>query len=59
MLTDRFCRPMAFLLTGGQAADCTAVDTLLDQMPLTVILRGDKEYGSDAPAARLKARAPR
>src|SRR6266481_8677946 len=31
-LTDRFCRPMAFLLTGGQVADCTAADTLLDRL---------------------------
>jgi hypothetical protein len=30
-LTDRFCRPIAFLLTGGQVADCIAADALLDQ----------------------------
>jgi transposase len=36
-LTDRFCRPLAFLLTGGQVADCTAADALLDQMAAAVI----------------------
>ena len=30
-LTDGFCRPLAFLLTGGQVADCTAADALLEQ----------------------------
>ena len=37
-LTDACCRPIAFLLTGGQVADCTAADTLLDQRPAAVIL---------------------
>ena len=41
-LTDRFCRRIAFLLTGGQVADCTAAETLLEQMPATTILHGDK-----------------
>ena len=29
-LTDQLCRPIAFLLTGGQVADCIAADELLD-----------------------------
>jgi hypothetical protein len=41
-LTDPDCRPLAFLLTGGQVADCTAADALLEQMPETSILHGDK-----------------
>jgi hypothetical protein len=41
-LTGRFGRPLAFLLTGGQVADCTTADDLLDQMPAAVILNGDK-----------------
>jgi hypothetical protein len=51
-LTDAFCRPIAFLLTGGQVADCTAADRLLDQMPQTEILHGDKGYdsGTEHPA---------
>ncbi len=47
-LTDRFCRPVEFLLTGGQIADCTAADTLLDQISTAEILHGDKGYDSDA-----------
>ncbi|MGR7996924.1 IS5 family transposase [Xanthobacter sp. ZOL 2024] len=47
-LTDRKCRPIAFLLTGGQVADCTAAATLLQQMPKARILHGDKGYDSNA-----------
>src|SRR5215469_16629791 len=53
-LSDRFCRPFAFLLTGGQVADCTAADTLLDQMPPAVILNGDKGY-SDAVRRKIQS----
>ncbi|ESY09249.1 MULTISPECIES: IS5 family transposase [unclassified Mesorhizobium] len=55
-LTDRFCRPIAFLLTGGQVADCTAADTLLDQMPAAVILHGDKGYDSDAVRRKIESK---
>lgn len=47
-LTDRDCRPIAFLLTGGQVADCTAGSVLLQQMPAARILHGDKGYDSNA-----------
>jgi transposase len=47
-LTDRYCRPIAFLLTGGQVADCTAGAALLEQMPAVQILHGDKGYDSNA-----------
>ena len=47
-LTDGLCRPIAFLLTGGQVADCTAGDVLLEQMPKSRILHGDKGYDSNA-----------
>ena len=40
--------PIAFLLTGGQVADCTAIDTLLEPMPATAIPHGDKGYDRDA-----------
>ena len=46
-LTDAECRPVAFLLTGGQIADCTAGAVLLEQMPRSAILHGDKGYDSD------------
>jgi transposase len=54
-LTDRFCRPIAFLLTGGQVADCTAADTLLDQMPATLVLHGDKGYDTNAVREKIEA----
>jgi len=55
-LTDRFCRPLAFLLTGGQVADCTAAETLLDQMPAAEILHGDKGYDSDAVRCKIEGK---
>ena len=54
-LTDTACRPIAFLLTGGQVADCTAADSLLDQMPQTRILHGDKGYDSDAVRRKIES----
>ena len=53
-LTDAFCRPIAFLLTGGQVADCTAADTLLEHMPHTDILHGDKGYDTNAVRAKIE-----
>ena len=47
-LTDAECRPVAFLLTGDQIADCSAGAVLLEQMPRSAILHGDKGYDSDA-----------
>ncbi len=41
-LTDRFCRPLAFLLTGGQAADCKAGALLLERLPACRIVLADK-----------------
>ena len=46
-LTDRFCRLLAFLLTGGQAADCTAGALLLERLPACRIVLADKGYDSD------------
>ncbi len=55
-MTDRFCRPVAFLLTGGQVADCIAADTLLDQMSTASILHGDKGYDSDAVRRKIESK---
>ena len=41
------CRPVAFLLTGGNVADCTAGEVLIDRMPPTSLLNADKGYDSD------------
>ena len=53
-LTDSECRPLAFLLTGGNVADCTAADILLDRMPATSILHGDKGYDSNAVRRKIE-----
>ena len=55
-LTALACRPIAFLLTGGQVADCTAADTLLDQMPAATILHGDKGYDTNAVRRKVESR---
>jgi transposase len=55
-LTDGLCRPIAFLLTGGQVADCIAADALLEQMPATAILHGDKGYDSDAVRRKIESK---
>ena len=54
-LTDPDCRPIAFLLTGGQVADCTAADALLDRMPAATILHGDKGYDSNAVRRKIES----
>src|SRR5712671_3171153 len=56
-LTDACCRPIAFLLTGGQVADCIAADELLDGLLTAEILHGDKGYDSNASVERSRARA--
>ncbi len=53
-LADRFCRPVAFHLTGAQVADCVAADALLDRMPATDILNGDKGYDSDTVRRKIE-----
>lgn len=37
-------------------ADCIAADTLLEQMPATMILLGDKGYDSDAVRRKIENR---
>jgi transposase len=37
-------------------ADCVAADTLLDQMPATDILNGDKGYDSDAVRRKIESK---
>lgn len=53
-MTDGFCRPLAFLLTGGQVPDCVAADTLLEALPATTLLHGDKGYDSDAVRRKIE-----
>jgi transposase len=55
-LTDAQCRPLAFMLTGGQVADCTAAATLLQRLPDCDVLHGDKGYDSNAIRRQVEAR---
>ena len=55
-LTDGECRPIAFLLTGGQVADCKAGDLLLEQMPKSPILHADKGYDSNAIRHKVESK---
>lgn len=54
-LTDIHCRPIAFLLTGGQVADCTAADTLLEHLEGVAIVQGDKGYDTNAVRQKIEA----
>jgi len=49
------CRPIAFLLTGGQVADCTAANTLLDQLRTADLVHGDKGYDTNAVRQKIEA----
>jgi len=55
-LTDTDCRPVAFLLTGGQVADCTAADKLLDRLTTADLVHGDKGYDSNAVRRKIEAK---
>ena len=54
-LTDAACRPLAFMLTGGRVADCTAGFVLLERLPHCEILHGDKGYDSNAIRRQVEA----
>ena len=54
-LTDKYCRPIAFLLTGGQVADCLAADALLDQVATADLVHGDKGYDTNAVRRKIEA----
>jgi transposase len=54
-LTDALCRPIAFMLTGGNIADCTAGADLLSHLPPCEILHGDKGYDSNAIRRKVES----
>ena len=55
-LTDRYCRPIAFLLTGGQVADCKAAAALLEHLPSDArVLHGDKGYDTNPVRQQVEA----
>ena len=47
-LTDGEGRPLRFLLTGGNVADCRAADVLLDDLAPRTIVLADKAYDTNA-----------
>jgi transposase len=50
------CRPLAFILTGGNVPDCIAAETLLPMAsPQTLVLQGDKGYDSDRLRRQIEA----
>jgi transposase len=55
-LTDKDCRPIAFLLTGGQVADCVAADILLDQVTAADLVHGDRGYDTNAVRRKIGAK---
>ena len=55
-LTDALGRPIAFLLTGGNVADCVAGAELLDQLPACKVLHADKGYDSNAIRVQVRDR---
>ncbi|WP_369384599.1 transposase [Sphingobium indicum] len=56
-MADAFRRPLAFILTGGEAADCKAYDALIS-LPERArdALFADKGYDADAICADLAER---
>jgi transposase len=55
-LTDRYCRPIAFLLTGGQVADCKAAAALLEHLPPEArVLHCDKGYDTNPVRQQVEA----
>lgn len=55
-LTDTLCRPIAFLLTGGHVADCTAGAALIERLPDCDVVHADKGYDSNAIRSQVRDR---
>lgn len=54
-LSDSEGRPLAFLLTGGQVADCRAGEALLEGLEADAIVHADRGYDSDAIRRQIEA----
>jgi transposase len=54
-LTDGAGRPLAFMLTGGNAADCRAGEDLLDRLPAARIVHADRAYDSNSIRRKIEA----
>ena len=55
-LADSLGRPLAFLLTGGQAADCRAAEPLIEQVPAGIVVHADRGYDTDRVRALIEGR---
>ena len=55
-LADGFGRPLTFLLTGGQAADCQAAEPLLDRVPTGIVVHADRGYDTDRVRRLIEGR---
>jgi transposase len=54
-LTDRQGRPLAFLLTPGQAADCKAAEALLIDLPPGCVVLADRAYDTNVVRRLIEA----
>ncbi len=55
-LSDDLGRPLAFALTGGQAADCRAAELLLHLVPAGALVLADRGYDTNAVRSAIEAR---
>ncbi len=55
-LTYTQCCPLAFMLTGGHVADCTAGAVLIEKLPECDILHGDKGYDANIIRRQVEER---
>ncbi len=55
-MSDSLGRPLAFLLTPSQAADCRAAEALLEHLPSNTLVIADRAYDTDAVRGRIQAR---
>jgi transposase len=54
-VVDEFCRPWVFVLTPGNAADCTLAEICVSLIPGIKELLADKGYDSDSFRAFLRS----
>ena len=56
-LSDGLGRPLRFLLTGGQAADCRVAEALLEGLPRRTLVMADRAYDTDAIRRQIEVKA--
>jgi transposase len=53
-LSDGEGRPLAFVLTGGQAADCRAAEALLQRLAPSTLVMADRAYDTNAVRQQIE-----